>query len=153
MRENSLTQSASSNVFRCTNRLKLLKSVSAIEVKLAEAELRDQERLLIRDVESAVELISSLNQRLSLLESMITLQEGFAALLEKRIENGEASTLDLNQVRVSLFSVKQEIQNLTKQRDGGLGSLRSLLGLEPGTGLEILTEQTRPLRLPRDARS
>ena len=74
-------------------------------------------------------------------------------LLEKRIENGEASTLDLNQVRVSLFSVKQEIQNLTKQRDGGLGSLRSLLGLEPGTGLEILTEQTRPLRLPRDARS
>ena len=79
---------------------------------------------------------------------MITLQEGFAALLEKRIENGEASTLDLNQVRVSLFSVKQEIQNLTKQRDGGLGSLRSLLGLEPGTGLEILTEQTRPLRLP-----
>jgi cobalt-zinc-cadmium efflux system outer membrane protein len=134
--------------FPITNRLKLLKSVSAIEVKLAEAEVRDQERLLIRDVESAVELISSLNQRLSLLESMITLQEGFAALLEKRIENGEASTLDLNQVRVSLFSVKQEIQSLTKQRDGGLGSLRSLLGLEPGTGLEILTEQTRPLRLP-----
>jgi len=113
--------------FPITNRLKLLKSVSAIEVKLAEAEVRDQERLLIR---------------------MITLQEGFAALLEKRIENGEASTLDLNQVRVSLFSVKQEIQSLTKQRDGGLGSLRSLLGLEPGTGLEILTEQTRPLRLP-----
>ena len=55
--------------FPITNRLKLLKSVSAIEVKLAEAELRDQERLLIRDVESAVELISSLNQRLSLLEA------------------------------------------------------------------------------------
>ena len=98
--------------FPITNRLKLLKSVSAVEVKLAEAELRNQERLLIRDVESSVELISSLNQRLSLLESMITLQEGFAAFLEKRIENGEASTLDLNQ------------------------------------GLEIFTEQTRPLRLP-----
>ena len=79
MRVNSLTLSASSNVFLITNRLKLLRSVSAIEVKLAEAELRDQERLLIRDVESALELISSLNQRLSLLESMITLQEGFAA--------------------------------------------------------------------------
>ncbi|MGJ8651359.1 MAG: TolC family protein [Opitutaceae bacterium] len=134
--------------FPITNRLKLLKNVTAIEVKLAEAELRDQERLLIRDVESSVELISSLNQRLSLLESMITLQEGFAVFLEKRIENGEASNLDLNQVRVSLFSVKQEIQNLTKERNKALGTLRSLLGLEPATGLEILIEQTRPLRLP-----
>jgi len=134
--------------FPITNRLKLLKNVSTIEVKLAEAELRDQERLLIRDVESSVELISSLNQRLSLLESMITLQEGFAVFLEKRIENGEASNLDLNQVRVSLFSVKQEIQNLTKERNKALGTLRSLLGLEPGMGLEILTEQTWPSRLP-----
>ena len=101
--------------FPITNRLKLLKNVSAIEVKLAEAELRNQERLLIRDVESAANSFQVLNQRLSLLDGMISLQEDFAALLEKRIENGEASTLDLNQVRVSLFSVKQEIQNLTKQ--------------------------------------
>ncbi|MGJ8640674.1 MAG: TolC family protein [Opitutaceae bacterium] len=134
--------------FPITNRLKLLKNVSAIEVKLAETELRDQARLLIRDVESSVELVSNLNQRLSLLASMITLQEGFAVFLEKRIENGEASTLDLNQVRVSLFSVKQEIQNLTKQRDGALGSLRSLLGLEPATELEIRTNTVRPLSLP-----
>ena len=53
MREKSLTQSASSSAFLITNRLKLLRNVSAIEVKLAEAELRNQERLLIRDVESA----------------------------------------------------------------------------------------------------
>lgn len=137
--------------FPVTNRLKLLKRVSSIEVKLAEAEVRDQERLLIRDVESAVELISSLNLRLSLLDGMIDLQGSFAAFLEKRIENGEASTLDLNQVRVSLFSVKQEIQNLTKQRDGALGSLRSLLGLEPNTELEILAQQTRLLNLPKMA--
>ncbi len=137
--------------FPVTNRLKLLKRVSSIEVKLAEAEVRDQERLLIRDVESAVELISSLNLRLSLLDGMIDLQGGFAAFLEKRIENGEASTLDLNQVRVSLFSVKQEIQNLTKQRNGALGSLRSLLGLEPDMELEILAKRTLSLSLPKMA--
>ncbi|MDB2357795.1 TolC family protein [Opitutales bacterium] len=135
--------------FPITKRLKLLKNVSAIEVKLAEAELRDQERLLIRDIESAVELISSLNQRLSLLDGMIRLQEGFAVFLEKRIESGEASTLDLNQVRVSVFAAKQEIQNLTKQRDGALGTLRSLLALEPGAELEILANQTRALSLPQ----
>ena len=53
MRVNSLTLLASSSAFLITNRLKLLRNVSAIEVKLAEAELRNQERLLIRDVESA----------------------------------------------------------------------------------------------------
>ena len=137
--------------FPVTNRLKLLKNVSAIEVKLADSELRDQERLLIRDVESAVELISSLNQRLSLLDGMIRLQEGFSVFLEKRIENGEASTLDLNQVRVSLFAVKQEIQNLTKQRDSALGILRSQLGIEPDTELKILAEQTRSINLPEMA--
>lgn len=137
--------------FPITNRLKLLKNVSAIEVKLADSELRDQERLLIRDVESAVELISSLNQRLSLLDGMIRLQEDFSVFLEKRIENGEASTLDLNQVKVSLFAVKQEIQNLTKQRDSALGILRSQLGIEPDTELEILAEQTRSINLPEMA--
>ncbi len=137
--------------FPITNRLKLLKNVSAIEVKLADSELRDQERLLIRDVESAVELISSLDQRLSLLDGIIRLQEDFSVFLEKRIENGEASTLDLNQVRVSLFAVKQEIQNLTKQRDSALGILRSQLGIEPDTELKILAEQTRSINLPEMA--
>jgi len=134
--------------FPVTNRLKLLRNVSAIEVKLAEAELRNQERLLIRDVESATELISSLNQRRSLLDGMVRLQEDFAVFLKNRIEKGEASTLHLNQVQVSLFSVKQEIQNLTKKRNRALGSLRSLLGLEPGIEVEILAEQAQLTSLP-----
>lgn len=134
--------------FPVTNRLKLLRNVSAIEVKLAEAELRNQERLLIRDVESATELISSLNQRRSHLDGMVRLQEDFAVFLKNRIEKGEASTLHLNQVQVSLFSVKQEIQNLTKKRNRALGSLRSLLGLEPGIEVEILAEQAQLTSLP-----
>lgn len=127
--------------FPVTNRLKLLKSISSIEVQLAQAELLNQERLLIRDVESAVELVASLDQRRALLDGMIALQEEFAGFLEKRIENGEASTLDLNQVQVSLFSVKQEIQKLTKERDRALGSLRAMLGMEAGAGLDIIPDQ------------
>ena len=108
--------------FPITNRLKLLKNVSAIEVKLAEAELLNQQRLLIRDVESSMALIASLDKQLSLLSGMIRLQEEFAAFMEKRIDAGEASTLALNQVRVALFSVKQEIENRTKERNRALRS-------------------------------
>jgi cobalt-zinc-cadmium efflux system outer membrane protein len=134
--------------FPITNRLKLLKNVSAMEVKLAEAELRNQRRLLVRYVESAVDRISSLDERLTLLVEVIELQDSFATFLENRIENGEASTLDLNQVRVTRFSVKQDIQKLTKQRHEGLGSLRSLLGVAPTVEIAIVPESSAMASLP-----
>ena len=70
--------------FPITNRLKLLKNVSAIEVKLAEAELRNQERLLIRDVESATRTHFKLEPAPDLSwMSMISLQEGLCGLAGK----------------------------------------------------------------------
>lgn len=137
--------------FPVTNRLRLLKNVSALEVQLANAELSNQKRLLIRNVEIAVDLIASLDERLSLLNEMIYLQEGFAVFLEKRIERGEASTLDLNQVRVTLFSIKQDSQSLRKKRHDAMGELRSLLGLEPNANIEILTDSFELQNLPQVA--
>lgn len=134
--------------FPVTNRLKLLKSVSALEVQLAESELRNQERLLIRDVELALDTITSLDDRLSLLNEVIELQESFTTFLEKRIQNGEASTLDLNQVRVTQFAVKQDIQSLTKERHTAMGELRSLLGIPQDVEIEILPGQSGQDVLP-----
>lgn len=128
--------------FPVTNRLKLLKNVSALEVWLAKAELRNQQRLLIRDVELAVDTITSLDEQISLLNEVVELQESFAAFLEKRIENGEASTLDFNQVRVALFATKQNIQSLEKQRHIAVGELRNFLGLAPDVTIEILPTQS-----------
>lgn len=68
--------------------------------------------------------------------------------MEKRIDAGEASTLALNQVRVALFSVKQEIENRTKERNRALGDLRSLLGLEPDRELEVLADSVQMPTLP-----
>lgn len=133
--------------FPVTNRLKLLKNVSALEVQLAEAELLNQQRLLIQDVESVVERIASLDELLSLLNEVINLQEKFAAFLEKRIKNGEASTLDLNQVRVAVFAVRQDIQRLTKEHYEALGELRSLIALETGAIIEILPIPTEVAHL------
>jgi outer membrane protein TolC len=134
--------------FPVTNRLRLLKNVSALEVQLAESELRNQQRLLIRDVELAVDTITSLDDRLSLLGEMVDLQESFATFLEKRIQNGEASTLDLNQVRITQFAVKQNIQSLTKERHTAMGELRSLLGLAQDIEIEILPTQAELAVLP-----
>jgi cobalt-zinc-cadmium efflux system outer membrane protein len=134
--------------FPVTNRLQLLKNISALEVQLAEAELRNQQRLLVRDVESAVDTVSSLNDRLTLLNDVLRLQKDFAAFLEKRIENGEASTLDLNQVRVTLFSVKQKVQSLRKERHAAMGKIRSLLGLLPNETINILPAPAELNSLP-----
>lgn len=134
--------------FPVTNRLKLLRHVSALEVQLAESELRNRQRLLIRDVELALDTITSLDDRLSLLNEVIELQESFTTFLEKRIQNGEASTLDLNQVRVTQFAVKQDIQSLTKERHTAMGELRSLLGIPQDVEIEILPGQSGQDVLP-----
>lgn len=135
--------------FPVTNRLKLLKNISALEMQLVEAELRNQKRLLIRDVEIAVDLIASLDERISLLNEIIHLQKNFAVFLEKRMESGEASTLDLNQARVTLFAIKQDRQNLRKKRHEAMGELRSLLGLEQHAQIEILPNSFEPQTLPQ----
>jgi cobalt-zinc-cadmium efflux system outer membrane protein len=134
--------------FPVTNRLKLLKNVSALEVQLAESEFRNQQRLLIRDVELAVDTITSLDHRLSLLKEMVELQVGFAAFLQERIQVGEASILDLNQVQVAQFAVKQGVQNLTKERNIAISELRSLLGQGQNIEIEILPTQSEHIALP-----
>jgi outer membrane protein TolC len=79
---------------------------------------------------------------------VVDLQESFATFLEKRIQNGEASTLDLNQVWVTQFAVKQNIQSLTKERHTAIGDLSSLLGLAQDIDVEILPTQAELDVLP-----
>ena len=123
--------------FPVTHRLKLLKNVSALEIQLAEKEFRNQQRLFIRDIELAVDELSSLEARLQLLNEVIDLQNTLTKFLERKIEEGEASTLDLNQVQVARFAVKQDIQNLIKQRDIVVAQLRILLGVAKDVDLQI----------------
>lgn len=125
--------------FPISKRVGLQKDISDIEIQLARAEIANFERILIRDVELAINDIAHIDAQLGLRHSLVALNTEFANFVESRIETAEASELDANQVKIELYVIEQEIQNLKNERESRVSSLRTLLGQEPQFEL-ILSE-------------
>lgn len=130
--------------FPVTNRLRLLKGIAGVEISLSETEILNHERLLIQEVESVVTSLTYTEKQLELRKSLIELNNKFAAFIESRIETGEASSIEVNQIKIELYSIKQEIQQLENERVGLLSSLRQLLGVEVTQKLEVNGELILP---------
>lgn len=124
--------------FPITKRLSLLKNIAKIEIMVAEKEIANQERLLTQAIETAILNVAQAEEQLRLRRSQVRLNEDFADFVESRVLAGEASTIEVNQVKLELFSVKQEIQQLTIKRNDELDQLKRLLGVEPETSIELL---------------
>ena len=130
--------------FPVTSRLRHLKNIAQIEIGLAEAEIANQERLLTQQVETVILNIAQAEEQIQLRESQIRLNQGFASFVESRVKAGEASNLEVNQVKLELFSVKQQIEQLNIQRNEHLSALKRLLGLEESSVVEVLYEFSIP---------
>lgn len=130
--------------FPVTNRLRLLKNLADIEIRLAEAEVYHHEHLIIQRVETAILNIAQSLEEQRLRESQSRLNEDFANFVESRVNAGEASSIEVNQVKLELFSVNQEIQQLRNQLNEQLGSLKQLLGVEAETAIEVLYQFSMP---------
>lgn len=123
--------------FPIAKKLSLQKEIAAIEIRLAEAEIRSFKRSLIRDIELALNDIAYIESQLELRSSLATLNAEFAAFVESRVESAEASSLDANQVKIELYVNEQEIQKLENEKASRLSELRSLVGLEPNEALAL----------------
>jgi len=137
--------------FPVTSRLRHLKNIAQIEIALAEAEITNRERLLTQKVETVILNIAQAEEQIRLRESQIRLNEEFATFVKSRVNAGEASTLEVNQVKLELFSVKQQIEQLNIKRNEQLSSLKRLLGLEAESMIEVLYEfsiPSDPVELP-----
>ncbi len=137
--------------FPVTNRLRLLKNLAKIEIELAETEIVNQERLLTQQVETLILNIAQSLEEQRLREAQIRLNQEFASFVESRVKAGEASSIEVNQVKLELFSVTQEIQKLRNQLNEQQSALKQLLGVEVDTEVEILYEFSipqEPLILP-----
>mgnify|MGYP002630454009 CR=1 FL=1 len=130
--------------FPVTNRLRHLKNLAEIEIQLAEAEVFHHEHLITQRVETAILNIAQSLEELRLRESQIRLNKDFANFVESRVNAGEASSIEVNQVKLELFSVNQEIQQLKNRLNEQLGSLKQLLGVEVDTAIEILYQFAMP---------
>ncbi|MDA1068327.1 MAG: TolC family protein [Verrucomicrobia bacterium] len=137
--------------FPVNSRLRHLKTIAQIEIALAEAEISNQERLLTQQVETVILNIAQAEEQIRLRESQIRLNEEFARFVESRVRAAEASMLEVNQVRLELFSVKQQIEQLNIERKEYLSLLKRLLGLEESRLVEVLYEfniPETPVELP-----
>lgn len=134
--------------FPITNRLSILKNIAAIEIELAEAEIRDQERLLALEVDKLVVQFVAIDEQIRIRREQIELNQRFAEFLNSRIATGEASTIEVNQIKVALYAIEQEVQQLQIAHEELLGSLNTLMGLPADTALEIQADLDLPETSP-----
>ncbi|MEO0795601.1 MAG: TolC family protein [Verrucomicrobiota bacterium] len=134
--------------FPITNRLSILKNIAAIEIELAEAEIRDQQRRIALEVEKLVVQNIAIDEQIRTRQEQIELNERFAQFLSSRVETGEASTIDVNQIKVALYALEQEVRQLGIARAELLASLNTLMGLPMGSALEFRSELFLPEQAP-----
>ncbi|WOO42973.1 TolC family protein [Rubellicoccus peritrichatus] len=134
--------------FPITNRLGLLKDISRDEITLAETEIRNQERVLIQEVESTYLALAEADAQLKLREELIALNQQFAEFVESRISQGEASAVDANQIKIALYAVEQEIRRLKNQQAQYYSNLRQLLGMNSRIALNYSKEFSLPQSAP-----
>ena len=123
--------------FPITHRLRHEKTLSAIELRAAEAEVREIERQLTAEArETCVKLLAN-RQRHNLLQSESALMRQFANTLAESAQQGEASALDAGQAKLNAASLEIQIRELDTEENFYLGTLKPLLGMQQGEALQI----------------
>jgi cobalt-zinc-cadmium efflux system outer membrane protein len=123
--------------FPMTARLRLEKAVSRAELAAAEAEVRNAERKLVAEVQTAVIKLLALGSQRGLREKQLGNSEELAGFTRRRVEAGEASSIDASQVEIEASLLKTELLQLGVEQSALLGELRPMLGMAAGGDLII----------------
>jgi outer membrane protein TolC len=134
--------------FPLTARLRLEKAISSAELAAAVAEVRNEERKLVGQVRTATVKVLALKSQRAAREKQLATSKELADFMGKRVEAGEASTLDTAQVQLESRQIETELLQLDLERVALLGDLRPLLGLSADANLAITGELASPSRLP-----
>ncbi len=145
-REGSL-EIALSQRFPITNRLQLEKNISAIELKAAEAEVREVERLLVGEARRALVEVLTFRQRRALLKQQAAVSTKLAEFIKQAAEKGEESPIDAAQSRLEAAGYSNEIRQLQANETAAIATIKPLLGMKVGDVLNVsgtLPEATLP---------
>lgn len=123
--------------FPVTNRLRLEKNVSATEVKVAQAEVREVERQLIAEARQGIVKVLATRKRRELLKDQETLSKEFADFLSGVAEKGEGSPLDAGQAKLEAASLTLEMRQLDASEAAAIGEIKPLLGVRPNEPLHV----------------
>ena len=131
-----------------TARLRHAKAVSRAELAAAESEVRDAERKLVAEARTAAVKLLALGGQRELRTRQLSNSRELSGFLLKRVEVGEASTVDASQV--DLESRQIEVEKLMLEADEAvlLGELRPLLGVAGDDRITITGELPAPRAIP-----
>jgi cobalt-zinc-cadmium efflux system outer membrane protein len=135
--------------FPVTNRLRLQQAIADDEIELAQAEVANQVRLLTREVEASVAAATALEAQMKLRDERLELNRKFANFMESRVDTGEVSSIETNQVQIELYAVEQEKQELSNALLLELAKLKQLLGVDVDTELQLMHRFELPTTLPQ----
>lgn len=134
--------------FPLTSRLKDEKNMRAIQVLLAQSELAENRRFLAYEVDDlAVKLLAAKNTRAAQ-ERLIELNEEIADFLQNREKVGEASKLDVTQMRLNGRLLARRAAALDAEMVKLKLALKKRINIEPDQSLEVIGELTLPSEIP-----
>lgn len=137
--------------FPITNRLRQEKRIARESIRLAEAEIANQARLLKQRVVSTYLKTAALQAQIELGEKILRSYDDFATFMESRIETGEASQIEVNQIRIEYSATEQELQRLENQWLQQQAQLRQSIGMKEPKTLDVEFEFRLPKSMPEMA--
>jgi len=128
---------ALSQRFPITNRLQLEKNISAIELKAAEVEVREVERLLVGRARHALVEVLTFRQRRSLLRQQAAVSAKLAEFIKQAAEKGEGSPIDAGQAMLEAARFSNEIRQLQATETAAIATIKPLLGMNVSAVLNV----------------
>lgn len=120
---------------------------AGLQVWQAVFERDNVQRSMVTNLASSYIEYLSLNDRLRIAQEADTVLSGVLATIEKRIEAGDATLIELEQQKATIFSVRATIPNLEQQREDAIASIAFLVGTVPGS-LSLSADGLHSLLLP-----
>jgi outer membrane protein, heavy metal efflux system len=123
--------------FPISGRLAKAKAVARVDVALAMAEVRNQERLLIGDVLGRSRDWLVLQEKLNANRAIQEIIQKLVDVSEKRLQVAEVSPADVNLAKLELQKLTLAEKALLNQQEVVTTALNQLLGREPKSLLEL----------------
>jgi cobalt-zinc-cadmium efflux system outer membrane protein len=123
--------------FPITGRLKKAKVVARVDVAMAMAEVRNQERLLAGEVLDFSRQLLVTREKLKANEEIQRMIQKLVEVSEKRLKVAEVSAADVNVAKLELQKLTLAQAALLNQEEIAATALNRLLGREPKTPLQM----------------
>lgn len=134
-----------SQAFPLTNRLRLEKTISALAIREADAEVEHQARQLVAVARELAVDVMALRGRRELLQQQATLNQSFVEALRASVEKGEGSPLDLGQAQLEANKLALELTRMAVDQTTVVGQLKRLLGMTPEQDLLVTGNLPEPV--------